>query len=109
MNGFRGGFGGGFGGANLQNLMKQAQKMQEDMEQAKQKIASTDFIGTAGGGMVEIVLSGEKKVKSVKIKPEVVDADDVEMLEDLIVAACNDGLEKIAIMEKELLPSVPGL
>lgn len=105
MNGFRG----GFGGANLQNLMKQAQKMQEDMQVAKDRIAATDFTGTAGGGMVEVVLSGEKKVKTVKLKPEIVDPDDIEMLEDLITAAFNDGMEKIAIMEKELLPSVPGL
>lgn len=106
MSGFRGGFGGGFGGANLQQLMRQAQKMQEDIEKAKEEIANSEFTGKAGGGMVEIVLSGTRQVKSFKIKPEVVDPDDVEMLEDLIVAAFNDGLEQISKMEKEKLPNI---
>jgi|SRR5690554_2099340 DNA-binding YbaB/EbfC family protein len=108
MNGFKGGFG-GFGGANLQQLMKQAQKMQQDMEQAKQQIAATDFVGVAGGEMVKVVVSGERKVKSVSIKPQVVDPDDIEMLEDLMAAAFNDAMQQIEKMEKELLPSVPGM
>ena len=73
MNNFRGGFGGGFGGANLQNLMKQAQKMQQDMEKAKEELINTDFVGSSGGGMVEVTITGDKKAKGVKIKPEVVD------------------------------------
>lgn len=108
MNGFKGGFG-GFGGANLQQLMKQAQKMQQDMERAKQQIAATDFVGVAGGEMVKVVVSGERKVKSVSIKPQVVDPDDIEMLEDLMAAAFNDAMQQIEKMEKELLPSVPGM
>lgn len=106
MNGFRGGFG-GFNGANLQNLMKQAQKMQQDMEKAKEELVNTDFVGTSGGGMVEITLSGDKKTKKVTIKPEVVDADDVEMLEDLVQSAFNDAIEKITLAEKEKLPNIP--
>ena len=109
MNNFKGGFGGGFGGANLQQLMKQAQKMQQDMEQAKQTIAATDFKGVAGGEMVSVTMTGARKVKSVAIKPQVVDADDVEMLEDLVMAAVNDALSRIEKMEKELLPAVPGM
>ena len=107
MNNFRGGFGGGFGGANLQNLMRQAQKMQEDMERAKQELVETDFVGTSGGGMVEVTLSGDKKVKKVSLKPQVVDPDDIEMLEDLIQSAFNDAVEKITQAEKEKMPQLP--
>ena len=106
MNNFRGGFG-GFGGANLQNLMKQAQKMQQDMEKAKEELVNTDFVGTSGGGMVEVTLSGDKKTKKVNIKPQVVDPDDIEMLEDLIQSAFNDAIEKIVKAEKEKMPNVP--
>ena len=106
MNNFRGGFG-GFGGANLQNLMKQAQKMQQDMERAKEELVNTDFVGTSGGGMVEVTLTGDKKAKQIKIKPEVVDPDDIEMLEDLIQSAFNDAIEKITKAEQEKLPSMP--
>lgn len=105
MNNFRGGFGGG----NLQQLMKQAQKMQEEMEQAKQKIGETVFTGTAGGGMVSVKMSGDKKVNSVKLNPQIVDPSDIEMIEDLIVVAVNDALSQIEKMEKELLPNVPGM
>jgi DNA-binding YbaB/EbfC family protein len=106
---FKGGFSGGFGGQNLQNLMKQAQKMQEEMEKAKQEISESEFTGVSGGGMVEVVISGEKRVKSINLKPEVVDPDDVEMLEDLIVAAFNHALEQIEQLEKDKLPNIPGM
>ncbi len=106
MNGFRGGFGGGFGGGNLQALMKQAQKMQEDMARIKQEIAETEISSSAGGGMVEVVMTGDRKVKSVKFKPEVVDPDDIEMLEDLVVAGVNDCLNQIAKLEEEKLPNM---
>ncbi len=106
MNNFRGGFG-GFNGANLQNLMRQAQKMQQDMEKAKEELVNTDFVGTSGGGMVQITLTGDKKAKKVEIKKEVVDPDDVEMLEDLIQSAINDAVEKITKAEQEKLPSLP--
>ena len=107
MNNFRGGFGGGFNGANLQNLMRQAQKMQEEMEKAKVELERTEFAGTSGGNMVEVVLTGDKKAKKVTIKPEVVDVDDIEMLEDLIVSAINDAVEKITVAESEKLPKLP--
>ncbi len=106
---FKGGFGGGFGGQNLQNLMKQAQKMQADMEKAKEEIKQTEVTGVSGGGMVTVIMTGEKKVKAVNLKPEVVDADDVEMLEDLILAAFNHALEQIEKLEKEKLPNMPGM
>jgi nucleoid-associated protein EbfC len=105
MNGFRG----GFGGANIQQLMKQAQKMQQDIEQAKKEIAETEVIGTSGGGMVEVVMMGNKTVKKINLKPQIVDPDDVEMLEDLICAAFNDAKEKIEKLEQEKLPNIPGM
>lgn len=106
---FKGGFGGGFGGQNLQNLMKQAQKMQADMEKAKEEIKQTEVIGVSGGGMVNIVMTGERKVKKINLKPEIVDGDDIEMLEDLILAAFNHALEQIEKLEAEKLPNIPGM
>ena len=103
MNNFRGGFG-GFNNGNLQQLMKQAQKMQEDMQKKKDEIEATDFKGSAGGGMVECVLNGKKEVKSITIKPEVIDPDDKEMLEDLVVSAVNDALNKFKEAEKNANP-----
>lgn len=103
------GFNGGFGGANLQNLMRQAQKMQAEMEQAKKELEQKEFRATVGGGMIEVVMMGNRQLKSVSIKPEVVDPDDIEMLEDLIISAVNEGLNQIAKAEKETVPQVPGM
>ena len=103
-----GGFG-GFGGGNLQQLMRQAQKMQEDMNKAKQELEESEFSSSVGGGMVEVSMLGNRTMKSIKIKPEVVDPEDVEMLEDLVLSAVNDCLGQISRKEKEVLPSIPGL
>lgn len=108
MNNFRGGFG-GFGGANIQNLMKQAQKMQEDMEKAKEEIMSSEFTATAGGGMCEAVVGGDRKLKKITLKPAIVDPDDIEMLEDLIVAVVNEAIGQVDRAEKEKLPNIPGM
>ncbi len=75
---------------NVNNLMKQAQKMQRQMEESQKEIESTEFKATAGGGAVEVAINGKKEVLSVKLSPEVVDPDDIEMLQDLIVAAVNE-------------------
>jgi len=88
-----GGFG-GFGGGNMQAMMRQAQKMQQDAMKAKEELDNTIFEGTASGEMVKIEINGAYEMQSVKINPAVVDADDVEMLEDLIVAAYNDAKNK---------------
>ena len=96
-------FGGGFGGGNMQQMLKQAQKMQQDMQKAQEEIAETEVVGTAGGGMVEVVMTGNRDVVSVTIKPEAVDPDDVEMLEDLIVAAFNDACNEAQALSDELL------
>ena len=87
---FRGGYGGG--GANM-NMMKQAQKMQQDFLKMQNELESTDFEFTAGGGAVKAVVSGTREFKSIEISPEVVDPDDVEMLQDLILTAINGALK----------------
>lgn len=84
-----GGYGGG-GGMNMQQMMKQAQKLQEQMAQAKEELEEARVTGSAGGGAVTVTLSGSKRFINISIKPEVVDPDDVEMLEDLITAAANE-------------------
>ena len=109
MANFRGGFNGGFGGANIGQLMKQAQKMQEELARAKEELFNTEFTATAGGGMVEVVMMGNKTLKSIKFKPEVVDPDDVEMLEDLTIAAINDAINQIQKAESEKMPQMPGM
>ncbi len=103
------GFGGGFGGGNMQQLMRQAQKMQQDMQRARAELDEKEFTSSVGGGMVEITMLGNKTLKQVKIKPEVVDPDDVEMLEDLIASAFNDVISKIEAAEKESIPQIPGM
>ena len=90
----RGGFPGGMPG-NMANLMKQAQKMQRQMEEQAKELETKEFTATAGGGAVEVTVSGAKKVLKVKLDEEAVDPDDVEMLEDMLVAAVNEALEKV--------------
>jgi len=102
MGNFKG-FGGG--GMNMQAMMKQAQKLKEDMERAQQELADAELEGTAGGGLVTVTLSGKKKLLAVRIKPEAADPDDVEMLEDLITAAHHDAFTKAEELEKEKLGS----
>ena len=85
----RGGFPGGMPG-NMNNLMKQAQRMQRQMEEQQAALETKEFTATAGGGVVEVTVTGKREVTKVKIDPEAVDPDDVEMLEDLIVAATNE-------------------
>lgn len=87
----RGGFPGGMPG-NMSNLMKQAQRMQRQMEETKQELEEKQYTASAGGGAVSVTVSGKKEVVSVKLSEEVVDPDDIEMLQDLIVAATNEAL-----------------
>ncbi|MCD8371288.1 MAG: YbaB/EbfC family nucleoid-associated protein [Clostridiales bacterium] len=93
----RGGFSGGMPG-NMNNLMKQAQRMQRQMEEASKELEAKEYEASAGGGAVTVRVSGKKEVVSVKLTEEVVDPDDIEMLEDLIVAATNEAFRK---MEEE--------
>ena len=86
---------GGFpGGMNMQNMMRQAQQMQAKMQQMQAEIEEREVEATAGGGMVRVVASGKKLVKSIEIKEEVVDPDDVEMLQDLVIAAVTRRLQR---------------
>ncbi|MCI5714556.1 MAG: YbaB/EbfC family nucleoid-associated protein [Firmicutes bacterium] len=103
---------GGMGGGNMQNLMRQAQKMQEEMlrqqKEAEEKLANTVLSASSGGGMVTVEITGDKKITSVKIKPEAVDPDDVEMLEDMIQACVNEAISKANELEKEVKPNLLG-
>ena len=108
--GFPGGMG-GFGGMNINNLMKEAKKMQADMEKSQAELASKEFEATAGGGAISVKVSGEKAIKEIKIKPEVVDPEDVEMLEDLILTCINEALRKVDAEQASALGkfNIPGL
>ena len=104
----RGGFPGGAMPGNMANLMKQAQKMQRQMEEQAKEMETKEFTATAGGGAVEATVSGTKKVLSLKLDEEAVDPDDVEMLEDLIVAALNEALEKVDAESSSAMSKLTG-
>ncbi len=105
------------GGGNMQQMMKQVQKMQANMMKAQEEIAKKTVEGSAGGGTVKVVVTGDKRVQSITLAKEAVDPDDVEMLQDLILAAINEGMKKAdemseAEMKKVMpggMPRIPGL
>ena len=101
-------FGGFGGGANMQNMIRQAQKMQQEMQKKQEELANTEIIGASGGGMVEVVITGTNEIKAVRIKPEAVDPDDVEMLEDLIMAAIKDAQTKASNLSRDTLGAMGG-
>ncbi len=109
----RGGFPGmgSFGGMNLNNLMKEAKKMQADMEKSQTELAAKEFEASAGGGAVNVKVAGDKTIKEIKIKQEVVDPDDVEMLEDLILTCINEALRQVDSAQAASLGkyNIPGL
>lgn len=84
----------GFGGGNMNNLLKQAQKMQQQMADMQKDIENKEFEASVGGGVVKITVTGKKEVKRIQLQPEVVDPDDIETLEELIVAAFNEASKK---------------
>ena len=88
----KGGQFGGFSGGNMQQLMRQAQKMQENLAKAQEELDTKEYEATSGGGMVTCKVSGKRELLSLSIKPEAVDPDDVEMLEDMVMAAVNEAL-----------------
>ena len=100
----RGGFPGGMGmPGNMNNLMKQAQKMQKQMEETTKELEEKEYTATAGGGAVEVRVSGKHEILGISIKPEVVDPEDVEMLEDLLIASLNEAVRKASeTMEREM-------
>ena len=87
-------FGGFGGGANMQQLMRQAQKMQQQMQEAQEKLEAQEYEAASGGGMVSVKVSGKHELTGITIDPQVVDPDDIEMLQDLIMAAVNEALRK---------------
>ena len=104
----RGAFPGGGMPNNMASLMKQAQKMQKQMEDATKELEEKEMTATAGGGVVEITVSGKREVTKVKIDPEAVDPDDVEMLEDLIMAATNEATRKIDEYSQNTMGKITG-
>lgn len=108
--GFPGGMG-GFGGMNINNLMKEAKKMQAEMQKSQEELSTKEFVSTAGGGAISVKVTGEKVIKEIKIKPDVVDPDDVEMLEDLILTCVNEALRKVDSAQSQEFGkfNIPGL
>lgn len=89
------GMGGGFGGMNINQLMKEAKKMQADMEKTQEELHTKEFESSAGGGAVTVKVSGSKQINELKINKDVVDPEDVEMLQDLIITCINDAMKKV--------------
>ena len=105
----RGGFSGGNGmPGNMNNLMKQAQRMQRQMEEAQKELEEKEVTATAGGGAVEVTVSGKHEVTKIKLSEEVVDPDDIEMLEDLIMAATNEALRQIEEFSQASMSRITG-
>ena len=103
-----GGFPGGAMPGNMNNLMKQAQRMQKQMEEQQKELEEKEFTASAGGVAVEVVISGKKEIKKVTLQPEVVDPDDIEMLEDLIMAATNEAIRQVEEYSQESMAKITG-
>jgi len=108
----------GFGGGNMNKMMKQVQQMQAKMAKLQEELEQKNVEATAGGGVVRVVANGKNEIVEIEIKPEVLDPDDVEMVQDLVMAACNEALRKAQEMVAEemgkitgglKLPGMPGL
>ena len=95
-------------GSGFGKMMKQAKKMQEDMLRAQEELAAKEVEVTAGGGVIKVVATGDGKIASIQIKPEVVDPEDVDMLQDLVLSAVNQGIEKAAEMSREEMSKITG-
>lgn len=105
----KGGFGGGMpGGMNMNNLLKQAQKMQADMQKSQEELEAKEVESSVGGGAVIVRVNGKKEILDINIKPEVVDPDDVEMLQDLVMSAVNQALRDIDEMQKSQMSKFTG-
>ena len=108
--GFPGGMG-GFGGMNINQLMKEAKKMQADIEKSQEEISLKEFEATAGGGAITVKVSGDKTLKSISISKDVVDPEDVEMLQDLIITCVNEAFRKVDAAQAAQMGkyNIPGL
>ncbi|MDQ7092750.1 YbaB/EbfC family nucleoid-associated protein [Desulfosporosinus sp. PR] len=107
MAGFKG-MGGNMGGGNMNQMLKQAQKLQEDMARAQEELQNKTVDASSGGGMVQVVVSGKMELVEMKINPEAIDPEDVEMLEDLVKAAVNEGLRKAQEMASNEMGKLTG-
>lgn len=113
-----GGFGGGGlgggrgmglpGGGGMGNIMSQMQKLQKEMEKTQAELATKEFTASSGGGMVTVVISGQQQLKSITIKPEAVSPDDVELLQDMVLAAVNEALQKVKDAEQSQVGALTG-
>ena len=99
---------GGGGAQNMNQMIKQAQKMQDQITELQEDIEARDFTATAGGGAVEVTLTGKKTIKSLTLKPEVVDPDDIEMLQDLIISAINEAVNNIETTTESEMSKITG-
>lgn len=108
--GFPGGMG-GFGGMNINKLMQEAKKMQADMEKSQEELVAREFEATAGGGAISVKVTGDKQIKEIKLKQDIVDPEDVEMLEDLIITCVNEALKKVDSAQAAQMGkyNIPGL
>ena len=106
MNNFRGGFGGGM---NMQQLMKQAQKMQEDLQRKQEELENATVESSAGGGMINLTMNGKKEIVNLKIDQQIVDPNDTEMLEDMIKACFNDATKKVDELKKSTMGDMGNL
>ena len=103
------------GAQNQGNMMKRIQQMQEDMQNAQAEVENSEFTATAGGGAVEVTVSGSHEVRSIKMQPDIVDPDDIEMLEDMLIAALNESIKKANDAKEQGIEkakgglSIPGL
>lgn len=103
-------YGGGFGGGmNMNALMQQAKKMQEQMVKAQEELENAEVVGKAGGEMVVVTMNGKKEIKSIKLDKTAVDPDDIEMLEDLIIVAIKDATQKAEELSKDKMGPMGGL
>ena len=98
----------GGGPQNMQAMLRQAQKMQEDMAQLQEDLDSREYDVSAGGGVVTVKITGKLEIKSIDIKPEVVDPDDIETLSDILVAAVNEAIQKVSTVNNEEMSKITG-
>lgn len=98
----------GMGGGGMGNLMAQVQKLQEEMEKTQAELQNEELTVTVGGGVVTVVVTGDQRFKSITIKPEAVDPDDVDMLQDLVLSAVNDALDKSRALQEERMGGLTG-
>ena len=102
------GYGGGMMPGNMNQILKQAQKMQDNMQKMQQELEAKEFEVSVGGGAVTVKVNGKKELLDINMKPEVVDPDDIEMLQDLVISAVNEALRKVDEMQQSQMSKVTG-